>query len=268
MLRALHLSLCLAVFYLCFCGLPSTASSGFEDALAAQKQNRLQEARDLWMDVLKSDPRNPKIHYNLALLDLSEKKLGWAKARLRQSLILDPQFEEAQEALKNLTKKTPSSSTKGWIDPMRSWVLSGISLNSVLFLSALVSFGLGWTWLGFIQNRRIAKRTRELPPSWPWVGSFFALSSVLFIFLASLKSFELNQLRGTILEGPTSAKLAPSQSQVDLFELIEGQEVVVLDRKDDWVQVKSSAGESGWIPKSVIFEIDSRSQLLRSLPQL
>jgi len=70
-------------------------------------------------------------------------------------------------------------------------------------------------------------------------------SQRLVVFVTAVASL-------VIVVKKTPALSAPAENAPTLFELHEGFEVVILELKDDWIQVNYPGGLTGWVPKTAV----------------
>lgn len=75
--------------------------------IALRRQERFAEAVANYRNAIKLAPADPILYYNLARALLGQGDKGYAAAALRKALIIEPQFEEAEVLLQNLTAKEP-----------------------------------------------------------------------------------------------------------------------------------------------------------------
>ena len=63
-----------------------------------------------------------------------------------------------------------------------------------------------------------------------------------------------NTPRGTIVVEKVHVRAGPGEKEAQLFELFEGNEVLILRVDDDWAQIQFPGAFTGWIPQSAIFQ--------------
>lgn len=75
-------------------------------ALEAHADGRVEEATDLYKDVLEREPSNKFAHYNLGLIDQTEGRPDAAERSYRRALQLDPRFVPAMFNLATLLSES------------------------------------------------------------------------------------------------------------------------------------------------------------------
>lgn len=76
------------------------------------KENKLNEAEKIYIEVIKKDPKNIKAYLSLGKIYLKWHNFGDAKASFRQVIKLNPKDEEAQLQLKKLDEATEEAKEK------------------------------------------------------------------------------------------------------------------------------------------------------------
>jgi tetratricopeptide (TPR) repeat protein len=71
------------------------AGAALEAALEAHAQGRLDEAIELYQQVLVLDPQNKFAYYNLGLIDQTQGRIDAASEEYQQALAVDPEFAPA-----------------------------------------------------------------------------------------------------------------------------------------------------------------------------
>lgn len=81
-----------------------------------------------------------------------------------------------------------------------------------------------------------------------YISAFFK-SLTLIILLITYASFEknYNQKKGIIFSSTTTVKSAPTTESTSLFSLHSGSKVEILDSIGNWINIRISSGDSGWI---------------------
>ncbi|GAB6887221.1 hypothetical protein JCM13304A_07190 [Desulfothermus okinawensis JCM 13304] len=74
-------------------------------AVSLSKQGAMDQAIVAYRQALKKEPKNPRIHYNLAVAYLKTGKKKNALAHLNEAIQIDPEFENAQKLLEKLVKE-------------------------------------------------------------------------------------------------------------------------------------------------------------------
>lgn len=77
---------------------------------------------------------------------------------------------------------------------------------------------------------------------------FFILSIASFTFTVRNKSLVYDSHKAIILSPLVSGKSSPDNSGTDLFVLHEGTKVTVEDEVGEWLEIRLSDGNKGWVP--------------------
>ncbi len=114
---------------------------------------------------------------------------------------------------------------------------------------ASLAFVIGF--LKFAKARKAAEDAEEVvrPSVIFWASCVFVL---LFVTWTVLKLYDTTFTRATIVQTKVAVRSGPTNTAPDLFEIPEGLEVYVLERKDDWTQVSYPSGLAGWIPSDAL----------------
>ena len=77
------------------------------------RQRKLQQSADCFGIILESDPLNTRAHYNLGTVALSAGERQTAIQHLRQALLIQPDFQQAQVVLRQVLAQTESNVRSG-----------------------------------------------------------------------------------------------------------------------------------------------------------
>jgi tetratricopeptide (TPR) repeat protein len=84
---------------------------------------------------------------------------------------------------------------------------------------------------------------------------FFILSMSSLAFSARNKSLVYNSHKAIISSPMVNGKSSPDNSGTDLFVLHEGTKVTVEDSVGEWLEIRLSDGNKGWIPLNSLINI-------------
>jgi len=117
---------------------------------------------------------------------------------------------------------------------------------------ALISFSLLIVTIGlFILSKKRGDRKLSF-----YVGVLFLAITIASSALASQKYYLNIERKGAIIfTSSITVKSSPTQNSVDLFVIHEGTKVKIIDRIDNWVEIKIQNGSTGWLPEKSIKEI-------------
>ncbi|GIL18808.1 MAG: hypothetical protein BroJett040_25590 [Oligoflexia bacterium] len=259
------LSLCISLFCLAEEGSPESYSdfeSAFQGGVSAFREKNYAQASAAFTKSLDFQSSNVAAMTNLALAQYHMGQKGLAIGLLRKSISLDPDFSTSRQALKFILsqmeiKEIPHEITT--METLRSSVLVHLSLPSLLIITALLLGAMGWALLTYMGLRRKANKEERAYPPFPSIGLLFALGFFIFFTLSLLKVIDHLSPRGTITVEKTAVYALPDEKSTALFDLFAGLEVIIEQRKNDWVQVTYPGGQTGWIPEKTIIITAGRS---------
>lgn len=226
----------------------------FEQGNALYQKGLYDSAAICYSAILSRGEESDAIYYNLGNSYFRMKDYPHAILNYHRALKLNPKNSDAAFNLElsrtyTIDKFSPSNQWRltQWLGDLyqlftpRAW-----ALFSYLFFSLL----LGCLLLVFFTRK---------PTVWKasLAGSFLTLA--LFIgavwggMVAQRK--RLNPSEAVIMQSVVSVKGAPNSSAKDLFLLHSGSTVQVLEREDEWIEIRILDGHQGWVEKSTITEI-------------
>ncbi len=215
------------------------------------------KAQALAAEVLRREPKSSAALYNSGLVFAEMGQLGWGVARFRQALAIWPGFPEAYQGLIFLERKlklNDSELSKALWFRLQDSGFRYLSLAQMAFFCLFLFGAAGFLFIKYLGRRRVAKITQEAPPAWPvWPAVF----SVVFFFsiCAAMIKWQLNRLEfGTVVLPKATALSAPSAAALSLFEVTEGQEVLIESVDQEFFQVLSPEGLSGWVKQGEVVE--------------
>ncbi len=232
----------------------------YQIGIQSYQKNNWTEAQSFFTQALNQEPLNYLILYNLGLTDFKLGLKGQAVASWRRALYLNPQFAPARKALDFGLKKMGPLSTHSFSqwDFLRIEILSLFTFNQVLLLSGLLLLGTGFFLLRFWSQRKQAL-TNEMPlPTPSYAGMIMGFLLLIVALLTVGKGVDYLSPRATVIVERVPIRSGPNESDVSLFEVLEGQEVIIKKVSGDWVQVNYPGGLTGWVLKQTIFYSSGR----------
>lgn len=217
----------------------ATTEDSFALALEKFKTKDYAQSRQLFQQILKKHPNDPTLLYNLGLVESNDAHEERALAYWRRALFLSPGHGPSLKAISQLK---PEIANHSW-PFLIYWRIPLAILFSLTFLF--------WCLCAIFIINNLRRRKKQLPLSW-----FMPISigTLFFIFLAFSVDGYWNlfaQTSGTLITN-TPAAAAPSKDSPSLFDFKEGDNVIVLRRNSDWLQVQKSETAVGWINSSAL----------------
>ncbi len=122
-----------------------------------------------------------------------------------------------------------------------AWAI--FSLISFAFLTVTVGL--------FIISKKRGNRKLSF-----YIGVLFLIITITSTVLASQKYYyNIERNEAIVFTSSITVKSSPTQNAVDLFVIHEGTKVIIIDRIDNWAEIKIQNGSVGWLPEKSIREI-------------
>jgi len=227
-----------------------TAEEAFEIGNAAYAAGDWTAAAEAYRTVLDYRVRDARVHYNLGNAEFRLRRLGPAILHYEKAFRLDPADREIEANLRfartfrfdRVEVEEPMLATRAL---RRAQAVVGIDGQSVcvVALAWLVAGLLAW---GLARQGRFG-------PGHGWVLAVLLVLLVL-VGLSWWDTYERLELRElAVVQAPAVELVAgPGPSNPALLTVHEGLTVVILDERDDWIQVSLPNGIHGWIDARTI----------------
>ena len=122
---------------------------------------------------------------------------------------------------------------------------TGAILTLILFALLIISIGI------FILSQTRNNRKVSF-----YLSMFLLLLTIVSTTLTWQKyNNSLKHKEAIVFDPSITIKSSPTQNAVDLFVIHEGTKVKVMDKIDNWVEIKINNGSKGWLPEKSIREI-------------
>ncbi|HUX57622.1 MAG TPA: tetratricopeptide repeat protein [Bacteroidales bacterium] len=219
----------------------------FNKGITSFTSGNYEEALQIWTDIYNTGSRSANLNYNIGnayfkLNDIPKAILFYERAyllnpvdeninynlQISRTLIAD-RFQEIPELffIKLYNFMALVLSTNRWaIISIISFVLSLLLVSLYIYSSKYRQKVIGFWFAVF----------------------FFILSSTSLTFTIRNKSLVYNSHKAIISSPLVSGKSSPDNSGTDLFVLHEGTKVSVEDEVGDWLEIRLSDGNKGWVP--------------------
>lgn len=236
---------------------PASAQGLFEAGLAAYQNQQFEEARDAFQKVVDeaalkaASPPPVSVLHNLALSAAQLNQRPYALALWRKALSIYPDFRPARAGRDFL--ETQYSMRPFERDSFGLWrrrALERFSIHQLLILQAILLGSVGWLGIRYWSARRLALETEMPLPAFPTVATLFFIVWLAGGVVVGFKLKEMYTDRATVIAVKTSARSLPSDEGVELFEVSGGSELLIRRMIDDWLQIQTPDGSSGWIKGS------------------
>lgn len=206
-------------------------------------------ARELYLSVASQGYTSAELFYNLGNACFKDNDMPSAILYYEKARKFSPKDEDinfnlslANSRIIDKIEPVPEFFLRKWWNGLLQvtgpdgWARAVIVLF-VLFLVALGAF--------ILANALIVRKFSF------WTGMVL-LILCLFAFVAGGQSYSKakNQTEGIIFTPTVVVKSSPSDNSVDLFVIHEGTKVRILDRLEQWSEVRIANGSVGWVRTS------------------
>ena len=218
----------------------------FEKANKLYNSEKYESAIKIYEELLTQDIKSSQLYYNLANSYYRNDQIGLAILNYNKALKLEPNFEDAEFNLEVAKLKTIDK-----FEEVPTFFLDDLSISiSRMFnerqwtiVNIVICVGL----FGFIALFRLTKSANTKRQILILIfGSIF-----LFLFSSYFGykqyKYESTLTNGVISSASTYIKSSPDANSKDLIILHEGTSFELLDKVGDWVELKLSDGNKGWV---------------------
>jgi len=222
--------------------------AGFDQANQRYEKGRFPEAIAAYEEMVRAGELSAAVYFNLGNACFKSGQIGKAIVNYRMASRLaprDPDIRANLQFARNAVGAGASASFAWW----HSAILR-LTLNEWSLLAA----GALWAWF-------LLLALAQLRPSWkgPLRGLTGLAFTVLVLFGACLVlawRMQLGSPAAIVVAPEAVVRNGPLEESPSAFTVRDGAELVALDAKDGWIQVRDAAGRTGWI----------RSESLVTLP--
>ena len=213
------------------------SESQFEEANRLYGTGKFAEAASLYQAAA-TNGVSANLLFNIGNAHYKAGRLGRAMAAYHRSLRLDPRNPETQA---NLRFAREQANTQPPTLTLRQRWLRNLSLGewTVLASAAITLF------LLLLAARQLKPGAFEGNPSWIRLPGLGALAAALLLALAASDHF--SDSRAFVIEAKVVVRNGPLEESPESFKATDGTELLVHDRKGDFLEVESLLGLKGWI---------------------
>jgi len=215
----------------------------FEEANRRYEQGKYEEAVAAYARLADEGVASAALHFNLGNAYFKSGQLGRAILSYRIAQQLDPRDPDIGANLRFVRSAVLGAAPPA--PPLWQRAVSRLTLNEW----AVIAAGALWLFAGLRALRQ-------------WVESPFlhrrllhaATAVLLVLCLTGLGlAWHLSaQPRAVVVQSDAVLHHGPLDESPNLQTLQDGQELTVLDRKDDWLQVAGAARGTGWIRRGQV----------------
>jgi tetratricopeptide (TPR) repeat protein len=220
-------------------------------ANAAYEAANYSAAAEMYESVLKTGVVNGGVLFNLGNAYYRQNRIGESIAAYRGASRFLPRDAEVAANLEYARKRRADSLE------LKSSALSRFffwaNWASLRELVAISSIGISLSLMVLLLKKRFA----GIPV---WLGAALLSVSFVSIMTATLQYLELIDEPAAVVTAPeVSVKSGNAESNVTLFVLHAGAEVLVKETRGEWVQIALSDGRKGWVRQGFLVSVLSPS---------
>ena len=226
----------------------------YNEGIEAYGKEDYKLAIDKWERLLSSGYYSPELYYNLGNAWFKEGSVPGAILYFEKALLLKPFNEDYRynlEIAKSYTtdrfETVPEVFFVRWykmvslLTGSNNWAL----ISLILFILSLVLI------LIYLFSSRLTLKKVSF-----YLGLIFVLISLVSISLSYMNNQITENRQSAIIFSPViTGKSSPGNEGKDLFVIHEGTKVRIEDQIGDWVEVRLSDGNIGWILLSDIRKV-------------
>jgi hypothetical protein len=204
-------------------------------------------ALKLWMDIYNTNYRSAELAYNIGNANFKLNNIPGAILFYERAHLLKPADEDINYNLQitrslvtDKFEEIPELFFIGWYNFLslilttNTWAI--ISLATFILFLLLASL--------YIYSSKYHLKVLGF-----WLALlFFILSLLSLSFSFRNKSLVYNSHKAIIFSPLVSGKSSPDKSGTDLFVLHEGTKVSTEDKVGEWIEIRLTDGNKGWVP--------------------
>lgn len=210
------------------------------------QEGKYQDAIDSYLFVIDQKYENANLFYNLgnAYYKINEpaKAILWYE----RALVLNPSNEDIKHNIAFVNQKLEDKIEiipKLFITEWYLGVAYSLTSNQWAVLSIVACFLLTLSVLIFLFLRRGIVKSASF-----FTGILF-LITVIFSVHFAYKISHKNEKdpEAIVMRSVLTGKSTPDEAGNDLFVIHQGIKVIITDQLNDWIEIKLSNGEKGWV---------------------
>lgn len=221
---------------------------------AMQKYN---DAYSAFRNGISQNPKDGSLYFNMALSAHRAKKAGLAVSLARHASALYPNWQEAKNLVSFLEKTYRIEDDRSFFSKVFTSGYLDSSYFVWTYILAFLTLGIAlWRLAEYLGEKRTFRDEidDELRPQMSSTITWAFLISVLLFGLGGLQTYENGLTLVTVLPDKAYARSLPESQAAPLFDLKAGQQLEVLQKRQNWILVERSDGFVGWISKNELYQ--------------
>lgn len=219
----------------------------FSKGAASYSEGNYEDAVNQWIDLYNTGYRSANLNYNIGNAYFKLNNIPDAILFYERAILLKPADEDinynlqiARTLIVDRFQEIPELFFVRWFNFMSLF----LTTNSWAYIS-ISSFIL---FLLFLSLYIYSSKYRHKVFGFWLAVLFFVITISSFSFTLRNKSLVYNSRKAIISSPLVSGKSSPDKSGTDLFVLHEGTKVSVEDEVGEWLEIRLSDGNKGWVP--------------------
>ena len=231
---------------------PESLAASFDQANKLYEQGKYTDAAAAYQKLLQADPGSAALNFNLGNAWFKAGQSGRAIAAYRQAEKLVPRDPNLRFNLNFVRKKISGSDSA----PPETWHhrLAALTLNEW----TLLAMGAVWLWFLLLALRELRPSLRKSLSGYTATAGLAAL--LLSGCLAAAIYEQAGVKEAVVIATNAVVRFGPLEESGVSFQLRDGSEVTVLDRKEmvegdrkqDWLQVQDATHRVGWLQRDQV----------------
>jgi len=219
------------------------AGTAFDAANKLYEQGKYAEAASAYQQLLKSGQSSAAVYFNLGNAWFKAGQMGRAIEAYSRAETITPRDPDVRANLQFARNHVqgPTYSSPLW----RRW-LGRLSLNEWTFLACAVV----WVWLLLLTVLQWRPSLRPMLRVYTIVLGM-AVALVCSLLLVTWREHRSAQA-AVVISKEANVRQGPLDESQSTFTLHDGAEVLVLDRKDDWLQISTDPRRIGWVKQDQV----------------
>ena len=230
---------------LCATGSQSTAevSTGFEQGNKLYEEGNYRDAAEAYGKVIATGSQSPALFFNLGNARFKSGCVGEAITAYRQAERLAPRDPDIRANLEFARKQVAAPTLQmNWLRRQ----IETLTINEWTLL-AMVPV---WAWFALMIAARIKPAlSRRLRAGTTMIG---AAALVACGTLAFVLHYHFNERMVVVTARNAVVRYGPLTESQSAFTAVDGAELALLDRKEDWFQVSAGLKRTGWIKTNAV----------------
>ena len=230
---------------------PAAHAASFQEANQLYKDNKYDQAIELYRQIAASRVPIPEVYFNLGNAYFKSRKLGHAILYYEKAKLLSPNDEDinrnlaiANARIVDKIDMIPDFFIKRWLTglvnllPSNTWAILSLVFFTLAMTLLLLYFFSGTRWIkrfGF------------------YSAMILLTVSLLTLWTSSRRAaYSVESDAAIVIEPSVTIKSSPDEAGNNIFVLHEGTRVIVTDSIENWKQIRLSDGNKGWVQRSAI----------------